>query len=62
MPLFNSLLASAEMNPARSIGPALVSGELHDLWIYLVGPIVGAALGALAYQVVRGAQPQSEPG
>ena len=42
------------MNPARSIGPALVSGELHDLWIYIVAPIAGAALGALAYQLVRG--------
>ena len=48
------------MNPARSIGPALVSGELHDLWIYLVGPVLGAALGALAYQVVRGARPIEE--
>ena len=45
------------MNPARSLGPALASGEWHDLWIYLVGPICGAALGAIAYQVVRGDQP-----
>ena len=42
------------MNPARSLGPALVAGEWRHLWIYLVGPIVGAALGALAYQLVRG--------
>jgi aquaporin Z len=45
----------ASMNPARSIGPALVSGELHDLWIYIAAPIVGAAIGALAYQLVHGA-------
>jgi glycerol uptake facilitator-like aquaporin len=48
------------MNPARSLGPALVSGELHDLWLYLLAPPLGAALGALAYQLVRGEQP-SEP-
>ncbi len=44
------------MNPARSFGPALVSGELHDLWIYVAGPVAGAILGALAYQLVRGEQ------
>jgi glycerol uptake facilitator-like aquaporin len=42
------------MNPARSLGPAVVSGNLHALWVYLVAPLLGAALGALAYQLVRG--------
>jgi MIP family channel proteins len=58
--LFGGPITGASMNPARSIGPALVSGELHDLWIYLAGPILGAAVGALAYQVVRGARPLEE--
>jgi aquaporin NIP len=53
--LFGGPITGASMNPARSLGPALVSGELRDLWIYLVAPIAGAALGALAYQFVRGA-------
>ena len=55
--LFGGPITGASMNPARSLGPALVSGELHSLWIYLVAPTAGAALGALAYQFVRGAQP-----
>jgi aquaporin NIP len=52
--LFGGPVTGASMNPARSIGPALVSGDLHDLWIYLLAPVTGAALGALAYQLVRG--------
>ena len=42
------------MNPARSFGPALVSGEWRAFWAYLAGPIAGATIGALAYQSIRG--------
>ena len=52
--LFGGPITGASMNPARSLGPGLVSGELHEIWIYLTAPIVGAAIGALAYQLVRG--------
>jgi aquaporin NIP len=55
--LFGGPITGASMNPARSLGPALVAGELHDLWIYLLAPPLGAALGALAYQLVRGEHP-----
>lgn len=41
------------MNPARSLGPALAAGELGSLWIYPLAPLVGAALGAIAYQRLR---------
>ena len=52
--LFGGPVTGASMNPARSLGPALVAGEFSDLWIYLLAPPLGAALGALAYQLVRG--------
>jgi len=43
-------VTGASMNPARSIGPALISGTLESLWIYLVAPVVGAFL---AYPTCR---------
>jgi aquaporin NIP len=52
--MFGGPITGASMNPARSLGPALVSGELHALWIYIAAPLAGAALGGLAYQLVRG--------
>jgi len=52
--LFGGPVTGASMNPARSLGPALVAGEWSDLWVYLAGPLLGAALGALAYQLIRG--------
>ena len=51
--MFGGPISGASMNPMRSAGPALVSGNLHALWLYLVAPVAGASLGALAYQLVR---------
>jgi aquaporin NIP len=52
--LFGGPVTGASMNPARSLGPALAAGEWQSFWIYIVGPLAGAALGAFAYQAVRG--------
>jgi aquaporin NIP len=52
--MFGGPITGASMNPARSIGPALVSGNLHALWLYIVAPILGASLAALTYQFIRG--------
>jgi aquaporin NIP len=52
--LFGGPVTGASMNPARSFGPALAAGQWHDFWIYVAGPVAGAALGAFAYQLVRG--------
>ncbi len=56
--LFGGPLTGASMNPARSFAPALVSGQWKDFWVYLAGPLIGAPLGAFAYQFVRGEQPR----
>jgi MIP family channel proteins len=54
--LFGGPVTGASMNPARSFGPALASGEWEHFWVYVAGPLVGAAAGAFAYQLVRGEQ------
>jgi len=48
-------ITGTSVNPARSIGPAIFVGgqSLVDLWVFIVGPLVGAALAALVYQVFK---------
>jgi MIP family channel proteins len=55
-------LTGASLNSARSFGPALAAGQWQDFWVYLAGPLVGAPLGALAYQFVRGEHLRSPGG
>lgn len=56
--LFGGPVTGASMNPARSVGPAIAAAELSELWIYIAAPLVGASLGALAYQLLRDESPQ----
>jgi len=51
--LFAGPICGASMNPARSLAPALVSGHLSGLWIYLVAPVLGATLGVMGCRCVR---------
>jgi MIP family channel proteins len=51
--LFGGPLTGASLNPARTLGPALFTGNLDTLWIYLVGPAAGAVLGVLARRVLK---------
>jgi len=51
--MFAGPICGASMNPARSLAPALVSGHLASVWIYLVAPVLGALLAIPACCVVR---------
>jgi aquaporin NIP len=55
--LIGGPISGGSMNPARSLGPALVAGELKDLWIYLIAPPLGALMGAFTYELIRGDKP-----
>ncbi len=46
-------VTGASMNPARSLAPALFEGRLDVMWIYIVGPCIGAVLAALFYEAIR---------
>jgi aquaporin NIP len=51
--MFAGPISGASMNPARSIAPAIVSGQLQHLWIYLVAPLLGAVLAVPACCLTR---------
>jgi MIP family channel proteins len=46
-------VSGASLNPARSLGPAVVAGDLSSLWIYLTAPLLGGLAGAWAYDALR---------
>jgi aquaporin Z len=57
-------LSGASVNPARSIGSAVMGGDVSKLWIYIVAPVIGAVLGWVAWRVIDGGaetRPAEEP-
>jgi aquaporin Z len=52
--LFGSAVSGVSMNPARSLGPALIAGDWADWWVYLAGPAAGAVVAVGIAWVLRG--------
>ena len=52
--LWAAPVTGASMNPARSLGPDLVRGDLHTTWIYIVGPVIGALIGVAFEWILKG--------
>lgn len=48
------------MNPARSVGPAIVAGEYENLWVFIVAPILGAMAATLVYSLLRVPEPEKD--
>ena len=48
---FFAFVSGASMNPARSLAPAIVSGYLNDLWLYLTAPFIGSTIAATIYKI-----------
>jgi MIP family channel proteins len=57
--MFGGPISGASMNPARSVGPGLVSGDLHAIWVYLLAPLIGASIAAVVYQFLRDGHPRA---
>ena len=51
--IFAGPITNASMNPARSLGPNIVSGNIEGLWLYVVAPILGALLAVVSCKLVK---------
>lgn len=51
--MFAGPICGASMNPIRSLAPAVVSGHIEDLWVYLTAPVLGAVLGIGTWKVLK---------
>lgn len=58
--MFAGPICGASMNPTRSISPAVVSGHIEHLWIYIVAPILGAALAIPTWKFLNHKKDQNE--
>ena len=54
--MFAGPITGASMNPARSIAPAVISGNIADLWIYIFAPILGCLLAVMSCKLVKNEQ------
>lgn len=55
--MFAGPITGASMNPVRSLAPAIVSGDLAHQWVYIVGPVLGAAAGVMVDRLIHPPRP-----
>jgi aquaporin Z len=58
--LFASPISGASMNPARSLGPDIVGADYAGWWVYIAGPVTGAAIAVIIIGLVRGPPDRQE--
>ncbi|MBZ0177576.1 MAG: MIP family channel protein [Candidatus Methanoperedens sp.] len=51
--LFGGAISGASMNPARSLGPAIIGGIFDNQWIYLIAPVIGSLIAVVIYEYIR---------
>ncbi|KAL1211806.1 putative aquaporin NIP7-1 [Cardamine amara subsp. amara] len=50
--LITGPISGGSMNPARSLGPAVVAWDFEDIWVYMTAPVIGAIIGVLTYRLI----------
>jgi aquaporin Z len=58
--LFASPISGASMNPARTLGPDIVSNDFTGWWVYVLGPVIGATIAVMLIGLVRGLPDKEE--
>jgi aquaporin Z len=51
--MFAGPICGASMNPTRSLAPAVISGHMEHLWVYVTAPIIGAVIAVFAWQLMK---------
>jgi aquaporin Z len=51
--MFAGPICGASMNPVRSLAPAILSGNINSLWIYLTAPFIGAFIGVIVFKLIK---------
>jgi aquaporin Z len=51
--MFAGPICGASMNPARSIAPAILSGNIQSLWIYILAPVIGGLMAVFVFNVLK---------
>jgi len=55
--MFAGPISGASMNPMRSLAPAIVSGNMDSIWVYLTAPVIGSIIAVLAFNLLQEKKP-----